>query len=90
MTDESSLEHERYCAALPVVMKRKAHSNTAESWNARFKRAINGVWHWISIKHLDRYCTETAFRWNHRGHDGCLAAMVTGCVGRVSWKALTA
>jgi hypothetical protein len=28
--------------------------------------------------------------WNHRGHDARLAAMLTRCVGRVSWKALTA
>jgi hypothetical protein len=58
----------------------KAHSNTAESWNATFKRAINGVWHWISIKPLDRYCTETAFRWYHRDHDARLSP----------WKVLTA
>jgi transposase-like protein len=52
-----------------------AHSNTAESWNATLKRAIAGVWHWISIKHLDRYCTETALRWTHREHDGRLSAL---------------
>jgi hypothetical protein len=68
----------------------KAHSNTAESWNATFKRAINGVRRRISIKHLDRYGAETAFRSNHPGHDARLAAMLTGCVGRVWWKTLTA
>jgi hypothetical protein len=68
----------------------KAHSNTAESWNATFKRAISGVWHRISIKHLDRYCTETAFRWNHRRHDGRLAALHGGNTGRLPWKELVA
>jgi hypothetical protein len=68
----------------------KAHSNTAESWNATFKRAINGVWHWISIKHLDRSCTETAFRRNRRDHDARLSTLPGGNVGRVPWKVLTA
>ena len=64
--------------------------NTAESWNATFTRAINGVWHWISIKHLDRSCTETAFRWNHRDHDARRSTLLGGNVGRVPWKVLTA
>ena len=67
-----------------------AHANTAESWNATFKRAVNGVWPWISITHIERYCTETAFRWNHRDHDTRLSALLSGNAGRISWKALTA
>jgi len=62
----------------------KAHSNTADSWNATFKRAINGGWHFISIKHLDHYGTETALRWNLRDHDARLFTL------RVPWKVLTA
>jgi len=68
----------------------KAHSSTGESWNATFKRAINGVWHWISIKHLDRYCTQTAFRWRHRDHDARLSPLLGGNVGRAPWKVLSA
>ena len=68
----------------------KAHSNTAESWNATLERAIKGVWHWISIKHLDRDRTETAFRWKHRDHDARLSPLLGGNVGRVPWKVLTA
>jgi hypothetical protein len=33
----------------------RAHVNTAESLHAILKRAIMGVWHWISDKHLGRY-----------------------------------
>ena len=32
----------------------RAHVNTAESLHALLKRAIIGVWHWISDKHLGR------------------------------------
>lgn len=42
----------------------RAHVNTAESWNSQFKRAIVGVWHKVSAKHVSRYATEVAFRWN--------------------------
>jgi len=42
----------------------------------------------FSIKHLDRDCTETAFRLNHRDHDARRSP--GGNVGRVPWKVLTA
>jgi transposase-like protein len=45
----------------------KAHVNTAESVHAMFKRAIIGVWHQISGKHVHRYLGEIEFRWNRRG-----------------------
>jgi transposase-like protein len=44
----------------------RAHVNTAESVHSMFKRAIIGVWHQISGKHLGRYLHEVEFRWNHR------------------------
>ncbi len=42
------------------------HVNRVESFNAFLQRAVTGVWHRISAKHLQRYTTETAFRWNRR------------------------
>lgn len=42
------------------------HTNTIESWNAILKRGINGVYHHVSEKHLDRYLDEFSFRWDHR------------------------
>ena len=42
------------------------HNNTAESFNAVLERAKQGVFHWMSKKHLQRYVNEAAFRWNHR------------------------
>jgi hypothetical protein len=44
----------------------RVHINTAESFNATLKRAIIGVFHWVSRKHLARYAAESAFRWNER------------------------
>ena len=42
------------------------HSNTAESFNGLFKRAIQGAWHHVSRQHIDRYLNEQTFRWNTR------------------------
>src|SRR5215475_3288672 len=45
----------------------RAHVNTAENVHSMFKRAIIGVWHQISGKHMGRYLHEVEFRWNYRG-----------------------
>lgn len=42
------------------------HNNTAESFNAMLERAKQGVFHYLSKKHLSRYLNEVGFRWNHR------------------------
>jgi transposase-like protein len=43
-----------------------ACTNTAESFNSLLKRRHYGTFHKISKKHLHRYTTEFAFRWNGR------------------------
>jgi transposase-like protein len=42
------------------------HVNTAESFNAILERAKQGVFHYLSKRHLRRYIGEIAFRWNNR------------------------
>lgn len=44
----------------------EVHNNTAESFNALLERTKQGVFHWLSTLHLQRYLNEVAFRWNHR------------------------
>jgi transposase-like protein len=44
----------------------EVHNNTAEAFNAILERTKQGVFHWLSKMHLQRYINETAFRWNHR------------------------
>ena len=38
--------------------------------------ALIGVFHSISLKHLERYAGEAAFRWNKKAKD---------CLARMSW-----
>ncbi len=70
----------------------RAHVNTAEGFFGLFKRAIVGVWHRVSEKHLRRYAAEHEFRWNHRQTDVAdrVARCLIGQHGRLSWKDLTA
>ncbi len=42
------------------------HNNTAESFNSTLERAKQGVFHYMSKKHLQRYLNEIGFRWDHR------------------------
>lgn len=43
-----------------------AHVNTAESFGAMLERVKEGVFHYMSGQHLDRYLHEISFRWNQR------------------------
>ena len=44
----------------------QVHNNTAESFSAILERAKQGVFHYLSRKHLSRYLHEIGFRWDHR------------------------
>ena len=43
-----------------------AHVNTAEGFIGLFRRAVQGTWHHVSQKHVDRYLTEVTWRHNRR------------------------
>lgn len=42
------------------------HTNGIENFWSQFKRGIIGIYHHVSVKHLDRYCDEFAYRQNNR------------------------
>jgi len=41
-------------------------TNPVESFFACLKRSIYGCYHQVSVKHLQRYCEETSYRFNTR------------------------
>lgn len=53
-------------SAKEYARKDGANINTAESYFAIMKRGIYGTFHHVSKEHLQRYCNEFDFRWNHR------------------------
>jgi hypothetical protein len=76
MTDEFSAYHgigKEFAGGHHVVnhgrgeyVSGRGSTNTAESFFALLKRGIMGSFHSVSKQHLDRYCTEFGFRWDHR------------------------
>jgi transposase-like protein len=58
--------HERVHHGIKEFARGNVHVNTAESFNAVLERAKQGVFHFLSRRHLPRYLSEVAFRWNNR------------------------
>jgi transposase-like protein len=70
----------------------RAHVNTAEGFFGLFKRAVFGIHHHVSPKHLHRYAAEHAFRWNRRGDEAAdrIARCLIGRHGRLRLRELFA
>lgn len=71
----------------------RVHVNRIESFNGFMRRAVIGVFHAISVKHLGRYAGEAAFRWNRKTDDSLsrMARLVRNGDGRMlSYSFLTA
>jgi transposase-like protein len=77
MTDESpiynfketqfhNVRHERIKHKDKIYVRGDVHTNTVESAFSLFKRGLTGAFHKVSLKHLQRYLEEFAFRFNNR------------------------
>jgi hypothetical protein len=68
------------------------HTNNIEGYWNILKKQINGIHHSVSPKHLQRYCNESAFRFNNRQslQDERFANALANCNGSLKYKALTA
>lgn len=69
------------------------HTNTIEGFFSLFKRGVIGIYHQISKKHTNHYCTEFAFRYNTRDMTDPMRFdfAVPGAIGkRLTFKRLTA
>ena len=62
-------QHQRVNHGSEVYVMGDAHTNTIEGFWSLLKRGINGVYHAVSPKHLQKYVNEYAFRYNHRKDD---------------------
>src|SRR5438132_11911743 len=49
-----------------VYVRGDVHTNTVESAFSLFKRGLTGAFHKVSLKHLQRYLEEFAYRFNNR------------------------
>ena len=78
MTDDlrsySKVHHEyEHCiikhSAKEYVRDGYIHTNTIEGFWSLLKRGIVGIYHYVSKKHLHRYCDEFQFRYNTKGQN---------------------
>ncbi len=47
----------------------RVHTNTIEGYWSLLRRGIIGIYHYVSVKHLHRYCDEFQYRYNTRKLD---------------------
>lgn len=70
-----------------------AYKNTIEAfWGNYCKRAINGIYNWVSRKHMQRYFDEFCFRYNTRNVsiNERFAEAILHCKSRLTYNKLTA
>lgn len=84
--------HQAVDHAAGEYVRGEAHTNTIEGYWAQLKRQIYGVHHWVSPKHLDRYISESSWRYNRRemGEGERLNAFIAGSDGRLTYSGLIA
>jgi len=68
------------------------HTNTIEGYWNILKKQINGIHHFVSPKHLQRYCNESSYRHNNRllAQDEKFAKSLSQCNGRLKYSQLIA
>jgi transposase-like protein len=68
------------------------HTNGIEGYWSQLKRQIVGIHHFVSPKHLNRYVSESAWRFNLRdiGEGERVNALLAGSNGRLRYKDLIA
>lgn len=59
-------DHQSVNHSIMEFRKGIAYTNSVEGFFACLKRSIFGIYHQVSPKHLQRYCYETAYRYNTR------------------------
>jgi transposase-like protein len=66
------------------------HTNNIEGYWNLLKKQINGIHHFVSPKHLQRYCDESSFRFNNREElqDERFATALANCEGTLQYKVL--
>lgn len=66
-------------------------TNNVENFWSHLKRGLIGVYHQVSPKHLQKYCDEFAFRFNHKETDVAVRfdlSLVLSGIGRLRYKTL--
>ena len=67
------------------------HCNSMEGFWSLLKRGINGIYHAVSVKHLQAYIDEYQFRYNTRNYSECFRfdSMLNNIGSHLTYKQLT-
>ena len=67
-----------------------AHTNTIDGFWSIFKRGLVGIYHFISKKHIDKYLSEFAYRYNTRdmGASDKFKMLIDNSIGRLTYNQL--
>lgn len=70
----------------------KVHTNTIEGAFSLLDRGIIGIYHFVSVKHLQKYVDEFAFRYNTRKENECsrFNLLLRNCDQRLTYQTLIA
>lgn len=85
-------DHRRVNHSAGEYVRGDAHTNGIEGAWSLLKRQIYGIHHWVSDKHLGRYVSEMAWRYNRRkmAEDERVNALIAGAAGRLTYRGLIA
>jgi len=99
MTDEwraytklhKTYDHEIVNHSAKQFVNGMAHTNGVENFWSHFKRGIDGIYHWCSVKHLQGYVNEYSYRYNTRGYSTSkrFNVVLENIEGRLTYKDLT-
>lgn len=67
-----------------------AHTNGVENFWSHLKRGIDGIYHWVSVKHLQPYVDEFSLRYNTRQLTTCnrFDLILSNITGRLKYQEL--
>ncbi len=85
-------KHEKVKHREKEYVRGAVHTNRIEGYWNILKKQIDGIHHFVSPKHLQRYCNESSFRYNNRGlaQDERFATSIKQCEGRLKYNQLIA
>ncbi len=98
MTDEWTAYtklHNRYDHAIvnhsaKEYVNGMAHTNGVENFWSHFKRGVDGIYHWVSVGHLQAYVDEFSYRFNTRDFSTSqrFNVVLENMAGRLTYKDL--
>jgi len=64
--DQEGFDHRTVSHTSGEYVRDDVHINTLERFWSQLKRGINGIYHQVNSKHLQKYCDEYEYRYNIR------------------------